>query len=230
MKINYAFILCAGFGKRLNPITIDKPKPLIKIKKITLLENTIRILEKLEIQNVKINTFYLCEQIKDFLKNFNSKLNIEIIEDGEQILDTGGGIYNLSKYIKENDFIVFNPDTIWNEKNIPTIKKMINSYFTNNLTNTLLVVNKNKSFDKRFKGDFELKDNKLTIKSKNNFIYTGCQILNKNLFNNINSKVFSITNIWNSEISKNTLNGFESDNNFMHLTDLEIYNQIINNY
>ena len=53
MKINYAFILCAGYGKRLNPITINKPKPLIKINKITLLENTIRILEKLEIQKTK---------------------------------------------------------------------------------------------------------------------------------------------------------------------------------
>ncbi len=226
MKINHAFILCAGFGKRLNPITLEIPKPLIEINKITLLENTIRLLEKLEIQTIKINTFYLGEQIKEFLKKFNSKLNIEIIEDGDQILDTGGGIYNLSKSINENDFIVFNPDTIWNERDIPTIKNMINFYFSNKLSNSLLVVNKNKSFDSRFKGDFELKNNKLTKQSKNNFIYTGCQILNKVLFKNINNKVFSITDIWNSEVNKNTLNGFESNNDFIHITDTELYHQI----
>ena len=221
--------MCAGFGKRLNPITLEIPKPLIEINKITLLENTIRLLEKLEIQTIKINTFYLGEQIKEFLKKFNSKLNIEIIEDGDQILDTGGGIYNLSKSINENDFIVFNPDTIWNERDIPTIKNMINFYFSNKLSNSLLVVNKNKSFDSRFKGDFELKNNKLTKQSKNNFIYTGCQILNKVLFNNVNNKVFSITDIWNSEVNKNTLNGFENNNDFTHITDIEIYNKLKNN-
>ena len=226
MKIKHAFILCAGFGKRLNPITLEIPKPLIEINKITLLENTIRLLEKLEIQTIKINTFYLGEQIKEFLKKFNSKLNIEIIEDGDQILDTGGGIYNLSKSINENDFIVFNPDTIWNEHDIPTIKNMINFYFSNKLSNSLLVVNKNKSFDKRFKGDFELNKNKLLKQSENNFIYTGCQILNKILFKNINNKVFSITDIWNSEVNKNTLNGFESNNDFIHITDTELYHQI----
>jgi len=168
MKIKHAFILCAGFGKRLNPITLEIPKPLIEINKITLLENTIRLLEKLEIQTIKINTFYLGGQIKEFLKKFNSKLNIEIIEDGDQILDTGGGIYNLSKSIDQNDFIVFNPDTIWNANDIPTIKNMINFYFSNKLSNSLLVVNKNKSFDKRFKGDFELNNNKLLKQSENN--------------------------------------------------------------
>lgn len=218
--------MCAGFGKRLNPITLEIPKPLIEINKITLLENTIRLLEKLEIQTIKINTFYLGEQIKEFLKKFNSKLNIEIIEDGDQILDTGGGIYNLSKSIDQNDFIVFNPDTIWNANDIPTIKNMINFYFSNKLSNSLLVVNKNKSFDKRFKGDFELNNNKLLKQSENNFIYTGCQILNKVLFKNINNKVFSITDIWNSEVNKNTLNGFESNNDFIHITDTELYHQI----
>ena len=59
MKINTALILCAGYGKRLSPITLKTPKPLIEINEITLLENTINFLEKLEIKNIKINTFYL---------------------------------------------------------------------------------------------------------------------------------------------------------------------------
>ena len=58
MKINTALILCAGYGKRLNPITLKIPKPLIKINEITLLENTINFLEKLEIEKIKINTYF----------------------------------------------------------------------------------------------------------------------------------------------------------------------------
>ena len=92
-----------------------------------------------------------------------------------------------------------------------------------------MVVNKNKSFDKRFKGDFNLQGNKLTKKLENNFIYTGCQILNKNLFKNINNKIFSISEIWNTEMSRGVLNGFESNDNFTHVTDFEIFNQINSN-
>ena len=51
MKIDTALILCAGYGKRLNPITLKIPKPLIEINEITLLENSIKFLEKLEIKN-----------------------------------------------------------------------------------------------------------------------------------------------------------------------------------
>ena len=95
MKINTALILCAGFGKRVNPITTNLPKPLIIYKDITLLENTINLLIRLKIKNIKINVFYLKEKIKDFIKNKKFPVKIEIVEDGEIILGTGGGTLNL---------------------------------------------------------------------------------------------------------------------------------------
>ena len=68
MKINTALILCAGYGKRLSPLTLDIPKPLLEINNITLLENTINLLQDLKIKKVIINTFYLKEKIYDFIK------------------------------------------------------------------------------------------------------------------------------------------------------------------
>ena len=58
MKINTALILCAGFGKRLNPITLKTPKPLLKIRDISMLEQCINLIEKLGIKKIKINTFH----------------------------------------------------------------------------------------------------------------------------------------------------------------------------
>ena len=148
MKIKTALILCAGFGKRLHPLTSKTPKPLLKIKNITLLERTLNIIKQLEIKNVKINTFHLENEIINFLSNYKSNINIDIIKDGKDILDTGGGIINLIKSSSENDFIVFNPDTIWGLKYKDELEKMIEYYYSNKLNNLLLVVNKNKSFDK----------------------------------------------------------------------------------
>jgi MurNAc alpha-1-phosphate uridylyltransferase len=229
MKIKTALILCAGFGKRLNPLTLKTPKPLININDTTLLQNTINLLEKLDIQNIKINTYYLQDQIVDFVLKNKMKFKIEIIKDGDKILDTGGGIFNLIKSSNEDDFIIFNPDTVWNSNYVEVIKKMIDFYYNKNLNNLLMVVNKNKSFDERFIGDFELKENKLLKQEQNNFIYTGCQIINKNLFKNIKDISFSILNIWNQQIKKEMLFGYESNENFVHITDLEIYKRLTKN-
>ena len=230
MKINTALILCAGFGKRLKHLTIEKPKPLLEVNNITLLENTINLVEKLNIFNVKINSFYLKDKIKNFISKKKFKLNIEIIEDGNTILDTGGGILNLVKNSKEKDFLVFNPDTLWNLNYKKIIEEMENFYFENKIQNLLMVVNKKRSFDKRFKGDFKLKINKLSKEEDNNYIFTGCQMINKELFSNFDTIPFSITKIWEKQISENTLYGYESLNEFIHITDLEIYEKLIKNY
>ena len=75
MKIKTALILCAGYGKRLNPMTLTTPKPLLKINEITLLENCINLIHSLGINKILINTFYLSEKIEQFLKD--KKFNLE---------------------------------------------------------------------------------------------------------------------------------------------------------
>jgi len=229
MKINTALILCAGYGKRLNPLTLTKPKPLIEVNNITLLENTINLIKKLNIKKIKINTFYLKNKIENFILKKDFDLDIEVINDGDQILDTGGGILNLVENSNENDFIVFNPDTIWNSKYLQTIKEMENFYFNNEVQNILMVVNKQISYDKNLKGDFSFKLNKLLNYEDRNYIFTGCQIINKNLFSNYKNTSFSISKIWNELINDQKLYGFESLNEFTHITNLEIYNKLIKN-
>ena len=229
MKINTALILCAGFGKRLNPITLKVPKPLIIIDNLELLEHNLNLIKKLRIKNIKINTFYLQDQIIQFIKNHPLKNDIEIIKDGSSILDTGGGILNLLKNSKEKDFLVFNPDTLWTIDYKETINDMIKIYFENKMENLLMVVNKVNSYDQRFKGDFELKQKVLLKDSDNNYIYTGCQIINKKLFNDIGKNKFSILEIWNSQMNKKKLYGHEYEGKFIHLTDLEIFNQLTKN-
>ena len=177
MKINTALILCAGFGKRLNPITLNTPKPLLEIKDVSMLERCINLIEKLGIQKILINTFYLKDQFSVFLKTKNFNMDIKIIEDGEHILDTGGGIQNMIQDSNENDFIIFNPDTVWSDNYKDEILKMENIYFSKKIENILLVAKKKLSFDKKLKGDFNLRNNLLNKEGQNELIYIGSQIL-----------------------------------------------------
>ena len=226
MKVKTALILCAGYGKRLAPITNNIPKPLLKIKNINLLDNTLKFAQSIGINKIKINTFYLSEQIKNFIEKQNYPLNIDIVNDGEKILDTGGGIYNLIKHSEEEDFLTLNPDTFWDSNYINIFNEMEKYYFKNKINNLLMVVKKNRSFDVRFKGDFNLNGNKLFKEIKNEFIYTGCQILNRKIFQHINKNIFSMSEIWNDLLDKKELYGYESLNEFVHLTDIEIFKKL----
>ncbi len=226
MRINTALILCAGYGKRLHPITLKTPKPLLKIKDISMLEQCINLIEKLGIQKIFINTFYLKDQFVEFLKNKYFNLDIKIIEDGENILDTGGGIQNMINNSNENDFIIFNPDTVWNYNYKDEILKMEEMYFLKKAENILLLVNKKLSFDKELNGDFNLKNNLIYKESENEFVYIGCQIINKNLFVRNKIEKFSILEIWNDLLDNKNLYGYESHKEFYHLTNLEVFKKL----
>ena len=230
MKISTALVLCAGYGKRLNPLTLKNPKPLLKLNNLTLLENTINLIKKLGINKIKLNTFYLKDQIKIFIEEKNFDVKIEIIEDGNEILDTGGGIFNMINSLNEDNFMVFNPDTVWSIDYLNCIKEMENFYLSKKIQNILMVVNKDLSFDKNLKGDFYLFDNQLNKKKLNQYIFTGCQIISKKLFASIKNKSFAILQIWNDLIKENKLYAYESKNKFYHITDLEIYNKLLKSY
>ena len=226
MKINTALILCAGLGKRLNPLTLTTPKPLLQLKNITMLERCINLIIELGIKKILLNTFHLEKEIIEFLKIKKFPIDIQVIKDGQKILNTGGGILNMIENSKESDFIIFNPDTLWNNDYINEINKMKNFYFSNNLNNILLLTDKKKSFDTNLRGDFNLIDNLLKKDGNENFIYIGCQILSRNLFKKYNVYNFSISEVWNELLIKNELNGFESSNRFYHLTNLDTFKKL----
>ena len=229
MKINTALILCAGYGKRLNPLTLEKPKPLLKINEITLLENCINLIKFLGIKKVIINTFYLNKEIEHFINIKKFNLNIKIINDGKEILNTGGGILNMINSSDDSDFMTLNPDTVWNKNYADVVQNMEKFYFSNRIKNILLLVNKNLSFDKKLKGDFNLVDNKIKKDDQNDLIYTGCQIINKNLFESYSVNNFSISEVWNELIAKSMLYGYESSEEFYHLTNLKVYEELLKN-
>ncbi len=226
MRVKTAFILCAGLGKRLNPMTLETPKPLLKLNDKTMLEKCINMILELGIKKIFLNTFHLGNQISEFIENKKFPIDIQIINDGNEILNTGGGILNMIKNSQDENFIIFNPDTLWGLNYLDEINNMQNLYFSNNLENILLCVKKNLSFDKDLKGDFNLINHSLRKNKDNDFIFIGCQILNKNLFNSYKLCNFSISEIWDELLNKNELNGFESINKFYHLTNLETFKKL----
>ena len=228
MQIKKAIILSAGYGKRLNPMTLFKQKSLLEINKKTLLENTIHILENFGIKEIVINTHYLSDQINTFIDNKKFSSKIFLMEEHEKILDTGGGVLNAAKKFNNDPFFVLNPDTIWFQSYLDDFKTMEEQYFNNDYKGVLLVVDKTKSFDKTMKGDFNLKENIIDRNvNEKRYIYTGSQILSNSVFKNKKIEPFSMNLIWDLLIKNKELLGVKSKQEFLHVTNLKIYNQLI---
>ena len=225
MKIKHGMVLAAGLGKRMQPLTISKPKPLIEINNISLLERAINLLINNGVQELSVNIHYLPEQIKSFIDKKKFNANINISNEIDLLLDTGGGVFAGTKNFNDNPFFVINPDTLWNKTYLEEIKKLEEIYFKNNKP-SLLLVDKNLSFDTSFVGDFNLKNNMISKDIDNQFIFTGLHIMKRSFLISEKSKVFSLNKIWGDLIKDKNLNGLESKQKFYHLNTFEMYNKI----
>ena len=227
MIVKHAMILAAGLGTRMKPLTLETPKPLIKVGSKNLLERSINLLEKHGIKQITINVHHLADQIEKFILSFKSKAKITISNEKDLLLDTGGGIKEGTKNFGKNPFFVLNPDTLWSTDYLIEMQSLEKIYYEGKKP-CLLLVNKRLSFDTTFKGDFNLKNNIISKDSDNNFIFTGLQLLDRNHIEPIAKKVFSMNEVWDKLISGNKLYGYESSQKFYHLNTEDMYKKISN--
>ena len=226
MNIKHGMILAAGLGKRMQPLTLKIPKPLLEINNISLLERAINLLVSHGVKEISINVHYLPNQIKSFInkKKFQAKISISNEED--LLLDTGGGVLKGTQNFGDKPFFVINPDTIWSKDYLEELKSLETFYFKNNKP-TLLLVNKKASIDTSFSGDFNLNNKQISKDNENQFIFTGLQIINRSVLIDEKSKVFSMNKIWNKLIKEKNLQGLESNQKFYHLNTFDMYKKIL---
>jgi len=225
MNIKYGMILAAGLGKRMQPLTFKTPKPLLEINNYTLLERAINLLISHGVQEISINVHYLPDQIKSFINRKKFKVKITISNEENLLLDTGGGVLKGTQNFADNPFFVINPDTVWSKHYLAELKSLEVIYLKNNKP-TLLLVNKKLSIDPSFKGDFNLNNEKISKDSENQFIFTGLQIINRSVFTNEKSEVFSLNKVWDKLIKDKNLLGLESNQKFYHLNTSDMYKKI----
>ena len=223
MIFNYSgMILAAGFGKRMLPLTRDKPKPLIEINGLTLLGNSINFLTKLGCKEIIINTHYQHSQIQNLINTSYDNKNIKLVYE-EEILDTGGGFKNATSFFSNDNILVINSDIYWQEKNLIDAKLVIKSYLKNNNMHLLLSKKENSFGIKKNEGDFVIKDNKILRfnEGKEILYYSGLQMLHLNNLRDFSVKKFSFNEVWDQLIYQDLLFGKIMNSNWYHVGDLQ---------
>ena len=109
-------ILAAGLGTRLRPITDTIPKALVEINGKTLLEHSIDHLKLFGVKEIIVNVHHFPDQIISFLKKKkNFGLAMEVSDERDQLLDTGGGFKKASPFFEGGEpFVIRNVDVLSN--------------------------------------------------------------------------------------------------------------------
>ena len=224
-----AMILAAGFGKRLRPMTLKTPKPLIKINNITLLQNTIDFLFSIDCEEIVINTHYKSRSIKNFIEKNYSQKKI-ILSHEKKILDTGGGVKNAVKLFNNDKVLITNCDVFLKEQNLNDIVRLIKSFQLKEKCKLLLVNKENTLGLNKNIGDFILRKGyvKRWQPNKKILFYSGIQILSLKIFKNYVLKNFSFNLIWDDLILQNSLQGIVMNSQFYHIGDQKSLKKIIN--
>ena len=107
------FILAAGLGTRLRPLTDDRPKALVEVGGMTLLERTIRRMEDAGIRHIVINVHHFADKVIDFVREGRWQAAIDISDERSLLLDTGGGLRFASRWFSgEGNVLVHNVDIL----------------------------------------------------------------------------------------------------------------------
>ncbi|MDP4267594.1 MAG: nucleotidyltransferase family protein [Bacteroidota bacterium] len=199
-----AMIFAAGLGTRLKPLTDTKPKALIEINNVPLLQILILKLKKSGIKDIIINTHYFHEQIIEFLSEYeNFDINI-VISHEEELLDTGGGLLKASGFFDDNEpFLVHNVDVITdiNIKEMLEFHKNSEALATlavrKRKTNRYLLFNEEDILCGKYSTNGDFKFTREAGNVVNTLSFLGIHIISPQIFKYINTQgKFSITDAY----------------------------------
>ena len=208
-----ALILAAGLGSRMEDLTNDIPKPLLKINNKTLISYALDIATKLPLSNIYVNTHYQADKLNQYLIEEYPHI---IISHENLILGTGGGI----KKVQKQDLLVMNTDNLWQLSFISEIEKAM-AHFSQNLhIENLLLVNSDSS-----NNDLEINDKNIIFPSyKKNTKFQGCHLLRNESLNEY-PDIFDIPLYWKDCSMKQRLFGFKTSTKNPHIGTKELYLQ-----
>lgn len=198
-----AMILAAGLGKRMQPLTADLPKPLLKVGDKSLIEHQISRLAEGGVTGVVINHFYLGAMIEELLGN-GSRYGIDISYSREAIrLETAGGIIKSLPKLKDESFIVVNAD-IWTDFDFSSLKPLDGE---NELAHLVLVENR----EHNPHGDFYLDENDRVHANSDGgdscLTFSGISVMHRKLFDGLPIRPMSTVPLLQGAMEQNKVSG-----------------------
>ncbi len=223
-----AFVLAAGLGMRMRPLTLDTPKPLLKVGGQTMLDQVLDRLVDVGVKRAVVNAHYKAEQIETHIK---ARQKPELILSKEDVLlDTGGGIKNALPHLGHDPIFAINSDLPWQDGAVPALKRLADTFNPQTMDALLLLMplERARGFTGA-KGDFFMAPNgQLSRKDTSPprpYVFISAQIIKPDLFAAVPETIFSTNIIWDAAEKNGRLFGLVHDGACFHVGTPEDLNE-----
>lgn len=213
-----AFILAAGLGTRMRPLTLKQPKPLIKVGGKALIDYGMDRLRDAGVADVVVNAHYLAEQIFSWAAA-QEEPHVIVSDERGELLDTGGGIGKALPLLGADPFYVLNSDSFWTEPEGVALDRLKTAWDSDTMDCLLLLSTQQAARGYDGTGDF-LRDQTGRLrrgKGVDALAYMGAYLVHPRLFERTSAEKFSMNLLWDIAISEGRLHGLVHDGLWLHV-------------
>jgi MurNAc alpha-1-phosphate uridylyltransferase len=216
-----AMVLAAGFGQRMRPLTLTRPKPLVEVAGKALIDYGFERLAAAKVGHAVVNVHYLPDQIEAWAARQKTP-RITISDERAEILDTGGGIAHALPLLGEAPFFVINSDSFWVDEGEPALDRLRAAWDDEKMDSLLLLSALGRTVGYDGKGDFVRgADGRLARRSAEPggtpLVYSGAYLVAPRLFADAPQGKFSMNILWDKAIAAGRLFGIEHTGRWLHV-------------
>ncbi|SEH25233.1 MobA-like NTP transferase domain-containing protein [Methylobacterium sp. 275MFSha3.1] len=223
--VSRAFVLAAGLGKRMRPVTATVPKPLVEVSGKALLDHALDRVAEAGIGSAIVNVHYLADLIEGHLvrraEGAAPGPATTVSDERAALLETGGGIRKALPLLGDAPFVVLNSDSFWLEGPASNLRRLIETWDGDRMDGLLLVAPTATSLGYEGAGDFVMDpDGRLERRGERAvapFIYAGVAILTPGLFADTPEGAFSLNLLFDRAIAAGRLFGMRLDGQWLHV-------------
>jgi MurNAc alpha-1-phosphate uridylyltransferase len=212
-------VLAAGIGKRMRPLTDDKPKPLVMVAGKTLIDHNLDRLAAAGVSSAVVNLHHFADLLEAHLKR-RAAPKIILSDERKLLLETGGGIAKALPLLGDAPFFLVNSDSLWLETK-PNLAELAQKFDPARMDALLLLAGAKNTTGYEGKGDYFIEEGgRLRRRGANEsapFTYAGGAILSPALFTDAPRGAFPLLPLWDRAEAKGRLFGVELGGLFLHV-------------
>ncbi len=220
MSISSAMILAAGFGKRMRPLTLERPKPLIEVAGAPLINHVMARLRAHGVRKAVVNMHWLAGQIAAWAASQIPPPEILLSDESDDILETGGGLKKALPLLGKEAFFALNSDSFWLDGETPALSRLAATWDDARMDCLVLTAPLERAVGYAGKGDFVIDPQGRIIRAPGGEgaqAFTGVYIVHPRLFAHAPEGAFSMNLLFDAAMTQGRMYGISHDGLWLHV-------------
>jgi MurNAc alpha-1-phosphate uridylyltransferase len=220
-KPTVAMVLSAGLGTRMAPANGGTlPKPLVQLGGRALIDHVLDRHGEAGIERAVVNLHHKADLIEAHLKGRRNP-RIEISDEREQLLDTGGGVKRALPRLGAGPFLIHNSDSVWIEGVGSNLARLFAAWDGERMDCLMLLALTSQSLGYSGRGDFAFEaDGRIRRRVEQEivpFAFAGVSLAHPRLFQHSPDGAFSLNLVWSRAIAQGRAFGLRMEGTWMHV-------------